>query len=197
MTPKSRKKKQEKKAAREGTEKQSLDLQGFLTEFNSESDRATAILGAAMLDEKLRQLLEAFFVEDDGQVRLLLEDEGAPIGAFGVRIRLSYCLGADDRAKLVLIKDIRNRFAHQLHGLSFDSPGVAAQCERLKGLLDYHPPQVASLYDSPRKVYLMTVGSLSLALWAYVASTESKGRRKVPKVETLVDRRAKPPGEAE
>lgn len=185
MTPKSR------KEERERAVQQSQDLQGFFNEFNSESDRATAILGAALLDEKLRQLLEAFFVDDHEQVRLLLDNE-QPIGPFGARIRLSYCLGlltADDIAMLVLIKDIRNRFAHQLHGLSFTSPGVAAQCEKLKPFLRY-PPDFTAFTDTPRRVFLSAVSSLSLALWAYVGSTEAKGRRKVPKLEKLVEWRS-------
>jgi DNA-binding MltR family transcriptional regulator len=191
MTPKSRKREE-----RELAVQQSQDLEGFFKEFQSESDRATAILGAALLDEKLRQLLEAFFVDDQEQTRLLLDNE-QPIGPFGARIRLSYCLGllpAEDQVKLVLIKDIRNRFAHQLHGLTFASLGVAAHCEKLRGFLDY-PPEVAELYDTPRKVFLSAVSSLSLALWAYVTPTQK--RRKVPKWETLIHWRVKPASASE
>ena len=46
------------------------------------------MLGAALLDEKLLQLLTAFLVDDKKQVDLLLDTE-QPIGSFGARIRLS------------------------------------------------------------------------------------------------------------
>ena len=39
------------------------DFQGFLTEFQKESDRAAAVLGAAYLDESLRQIMDACLIE--------------------------------------------------------------------------------------------------------------------------------------
>jgi DNA-binding MltR family transcriptional regulator len=110
------------------------DLKGFLEEFRRESDRATAILGAAYLDEEILQLLTEFLVDDEMEVRELLDNE-KPLGAFGARIRAAYCMGLiskEDFQDLKLIKTIRNEFAHQLHGLSFDDESIASKCMKLQ-----------------------------------------------------------------
>jgi hypothetical protein len=57
------------------------DLTGFLEEFRRESDRAAAILGAAYLDEELLQLLTEFLIDDENEVRELVDNE-KPLGAF-------------------------------------------------------------------------------------------------------------------
>lgn len=59
-------------ADREREKLQREDWDGFLKEFQGESDRAAAIVGAAFLDEHLRFLLEEFLV-DDPESRNLLE----------------------------------------------------------------------------------------------------------------------------
>ncbi len=58
----------------------SKDFQGFLNEFQNESDRSAAIIGAAFLDEHLKQLLTNCFVDDDKEVTLLLSSE-SPLGS--------------------------------------------------------------------------------------------------------------------
>lgn len=173
-----------RKVLREETELKSQDLQGFVAEFQNESDRATAILGAALLDEKLRQLLTAFLVDDNVQVALLLDVE-QPIGSFGARIRLAYCLGLVARSLfgvLTTIKAIRNAFAHQLHGLSFDSPNIARDCEKLRtsgGEPDDH-------LFTRRNVFLRATLSAQMELWAMTTSIEAAQRRcKIPEWKVL------------
>ena len=41
------------------------DIKGFLKELQAESDRAVAILSGALLDQLLRDLLEAFLIDDE------------------------------------------------------------------------------------------------------------------------------------
>ncbi len=109
------------------------DLMGFLDEFRRESDRATAVLGAASLDEEILQLLTQFLVDDENEVRDLLDNE-RPLGAFGARIRAAYCMGLiakEEFQDLKLIKAIRNEFAHQLHGLALG--GVKLPLRRPRG----------------------------------------------------------------
>jgi mannitol operon repressor len=97
------------------------DIHGFAREFQSEGDRSTAILGAALLDEELRQLLTEFLVDDEDQVNLLITGD-APVATFSARSRVCYCLGLIPRTifdMLTNIREVRNTFAHQLHGLAF------------------------------------------------------------------------------
>jgi DNA-binding MltR family transcriptional regulator len=169
---------------RRETTLRSQDLEGFFEEFQRESDRATAILGAALLDEKLLQLLTAFLVDDDQQVQLLLDVE-QPLGSFGARIRMAYCLGLITRElfdTLTTIKSIRNAFAHQLHGLSFESPGIAKECTKLEAtsVTSRRGP------SSSRSVFLSATLSAQQELWAMKESIEAAQRRcKVPEWELL------------
>ena len=180
-----------RKRARTETTLKSQDLQGFINEFHSESDRATAVLGAALLDEKLLQLLETFFVDDKAQVDLLLQTE-QPLGSLGARIRIAYCLGLITRNHfdtLTIIKGIRNAFAHQLHGLSFATPSIAKECDKLRSLVqgsDY-------VQNSPRGIFLCATLSAQLELWGMTTSIEASKRRcKSPQWTTLVQWKRKP-----
>lgn len=118
-------------ADRERQKLQREDWDGFLKEFQGESDRAAAIVGAAFLDEQLRFLLEEFLVDDPESKDLL---EGALRGVT-VRARAAFCLGflsPLEYRDIGRILGIRNRFAHQLHGFSFADPDITAQCDALE-----------------------------------------------------------------
>ncbi len=118
-------------ADREREKLQREDWDGFLKEFQGESDRAAAILGAAFLDEQLRCLLEEFLVDDPESKNLL---KGA-LRDVTVRARAAFSLGflsPLEYRDICRILGIRNRFAHQMHGLSFADPDITAQCDALE-----------------------------------------------------------------
>lgn len=111
------------------------DIKGFLEEFQGETDRAAAVLGAAYLDECLRQLIASFLIDDSKKVDELLEGPLAPLGSFASRISVSYCMGLiseDEYHDLQIIREIRNAFAHGLHGLSFSESWVRGKCSELR-----------------------------------------------------------------
>jgi DNA-binding MltR family transcriptional regulator len=88
--------------------------QEWMEEFQAESDRACAVLGAAFLDEQLRSLLESFFVDDQRKVKELFYQSG-PLASFSSRTSLAYVLGflsPSEVHDLDLIRKIRNDFAH-------------------------------------------------------------------------------------
>ncbi len=108
--------------------------QEWMDEFQGESDRACAVLGAAFLDEHLRALLEAFFVDDRKRAAALLQGGSAPLATLASRAALAYALGLLSPSEihdLQLIRSIRNAFAHQLHGLSFASMRINRWCAQL------------------------------------------------------------------
>lgn len=85
-----------------------------LTELEQYSDRSAAIIGAAMVDEVVRDSIAAKFHVSDDKSLPLLAPEG-PIGSYGARIRLAYALGIIGPiayADLACIGKIRNKFAH-------------------------------------------------------------------------------------
>ena len=104
-------------------------VNSFLTEFQDESDRAAAVLGPAMLDELVKELLNAIFVSRELAAKLT--GKMMPIGTFSARITLAQAIGliSDPEARdLHRMRDIRNKFAHQLHGLSFDTHSIRDSC---------------------------------------------------------------------
>lgn len=144
------------KAKRQRTAKLRADWEGWLDEFQKEGDRAAIILGAAFLDERLHEVLGFFFVDDETQSNALLGVDG-PLGAFGARVTAAYCLGflsPADFADLRTIKQIRNDFAHMLHGMSFEDPEVKKQCLRLQATTGVLGGELA---QNPRQVFLVSV----------------------------------------
>jgi hypothetical protein len=94
------------------------DSNAFFKELVTESDRAAAVLGAAKLDAQLFVILKPLFVEDDKLTANLLDRS-----PFSRKIDLAYCVGLIpevDFKTLQVIRNIRNLFAHELQGLSFD-----------------------------------------------------------------------------
>src|SRR6266496_3565496 len=85
------------------------------------SDRATAIIGGAMIDEILGIALRSRMREDvpgtgEGGTEFLMGRNG-PLGAHGVRIRMAFAIGIvseDSYGQLLVLNDIRNAFAHTL-----------------------------------------------------------------------------------
>lgn len=177
-----------KRSTRAAAAAKLADLQGFAAEFQSEGDRATAILAAALLDERLRQLLATYLIDDEKEVALLLEQE-QPLGSFGARIRAAYCLGLLDKdlyAILSNIKKVRNSFAHELHGLTFEDQTIASVCGVLRGLL-HLPKGFEDLAPTPRAAFIAATFSAHSGLWAQAMSYEVNGERcKVPEWKTLV-----------
>jgi DNA-binding MltR family transcriptional regulator len=111
-----------------------IDLRGLREEYQNESDRAAAIVGAAFLDEQIKEYIRQFLIDDEKFVNDLFAPD-RPLGAFGARIQIAYALGLltnDEYHDLKVVQGIRNAFAHDLHGLSFNDPWIKQQCLLLK-----------------------------------------------------------------
>ncbi|PYS20758.1 MAG: hypothetical protein DMF72_20090 [Acidobacteria bacterium] len=165
------------KKSQDETLVKSKDFQGFLDEFQKETDRSTAIIGAAFLDEHLKQLLANFMVDDSNEVKQLLSQE-SPLGSFGARIRAAYCLGLISRQyfeSLKLIKDVRNAFAHQLHGLTFENKDVADACKKLQAL----QPLKSRFAQTPRQMFVNSATFILMDI-SVRALTVLQKRRKIP-----------------
>lgn len=154
------------------------DYRGLVEEFKKESDRAAVIVGAAFLDERLREVIADLLVDDEKEVRKLFEPMGS-LGSFGARIRMAYCLGLlrkEDFHDLGVIQKIRNRFAHELHGLSFADAKITQQCRQLKAPQETLSAESVQSY-SPRNLFLFTLAGLNAALSATKFFTTANDRR--------------------
>jgi DNA-binding MltR family transcriptional regulator len=105
-------------------------------EFDKESDRGSILLAAAYLDYLLADLLASIMIGTKDDLDALLRMPTSPLGTFSSRIRLTYSLGlisADESKDLHNIREIRNKFAHRLFGLSFATDSIKDRCKNLIG----------------------------------------------------------------
>lgn len=149
---------------------------------SKESERASIVLGSALLDEKLKQVFKrklSCFVDK-------LVDGMGPLSTFSSRISLARALewiSEEVRSDLDTIRKIRNDFAHSIdYNLSFFDDSVKTRCENLKtsqayiggfddaanawkpgtrGLTPAGFRAMQSVFTSPRKRYELAVSFLS------------------------------------
>ena len=62
----------------------------FLKMLQEETDRGAALVGGAMLDKQLLELIRRDLIDDDDAVDKLLKDKFAPISTFSARIETAY-----------------------------------------------------------------------------------------------------------
>ena len=111
------------------------DWFGLVKESQGDSDRGCALLLAAFLEVHLEELLRSMLIQRKSLVDPLFDYPG-PLSTFSAKIRLSYCLRLIhdyEYRDLIRIQKIRNRFAHELHGISFrDDREIAKLCQSLE-----------------------------------------------------------------
>ena len=117
----------------------------LLDEFAKESDRAAVILTAAIFDEVLETLLKKRLAPASSEPDEVFRSNGAAV-ELSSKIVLSHRLGlisSSFRRDLDLIRRIRNDFAHDVQGCTFESPAVRSRVLELSkssGLLDRCKP---------------------------------------------------------
>src|SRR5690625_2960679 len=100
----------------------------FLREFKAETYICAALVGAALIYDRLVRLLKAHFLECK-ESEDLLKGGSAPLGAFSARIKMAYCLGLItdlEYKECDYMRRSRNGFAHTVHGLTFKDTKVPA-----------------------------------------------------------------------
>jgi hypothetical protein len=111
-------------------------LAGFLSEFNRESDRGAALTAAAVLDDRLAEILAAFLA-DTSSAKELIGGFNAPLGSLAARAAAAHALGLiqdNEFKEITLIRKIRNEFGHSWQGVSLSTGRVADLCNQLPWL---------------------------------------------------------------
>jgi len=140
-------------------------LNSFLKEMQDETDRGAALVGAALLDKQLLEVLTSHLLNKK-QSKELLVGGTAPIGTFSARIKTCYCLGLItdlEHSQLQLIRKVRNEFAHHVHGLSFENEKIKSYCNNFRDRMP--DAKEKGIARSSRAVFLDSVLFTSLALW--------------------------------
>lgn len=135
----------------------------FLKEFQDETDRGAALVGASLIDTCLERLLCSHLAE-----RKIAEDlvtyGNAPLGTFSARAKICFCLGLITELEFQevnIIRRIRNEFAHGVHGVSFSTQMINDLCSNLRA----NTPDGARFNGNPRQLFINSVILLSMALW--------------------------------
>lgn len=108
-------------------------LAQFYDAFQGESDRGAALSAAAMLEDKLGEILTTFLVDGD-QTKELLNGFNAPLGTLSARITAASTMGligSDEYKEMQLVRRIRNKFAHNWQGMTFEDQAVIDLCNNL------------------------------------------------------------------
>lgn len=151
------------------------DFSAFLKEFQGETDRGAALVGAAVIDDRLCETLRAFMVSDKA-ASPLLDGGSAPLGSFSSRIEATFALGLiseHEYRECHLIRRVRNEFAHRKHGTNFGDQKITALCNNLKSDL---PGGRDAFVGKPRGVFINAVVLVSMAL-TYRAEWVAKEKR--------------------
>ena len=157
----------------------SAEFMEFFNELQSETHRGGVLVGAAFLDEYLRQLLAAFLIDRKTEVKKLLDKPDSPLGLFSSRILVAYCLGLISREMyhdLEIIRRIRNQFAHALHGLSFEDAWVIDECTKL--IYPQNFQFMENFSNADRFIMTIAIISMRLKLTALGLANEKRQVRK-------------------
>lgn len=153
------------------------DFSAFLREFQAETDRGAALVGTALLDERLAATLRAFMVPGRSAQGLVDAGGSAPLGTLSARIKACHALALIDdheAGECNLIRRVRNEFAHRAHGTTFTDARIAGLCYRLQSDL---PGGRAAFQGNPRGVFVNAV-VLTVMRLTYRAEWVAKERRR-------------------
>jgi hypothetical protein len=95
----------------------------YAKQFLCESDRASILLTAAMIDHRLKELLSKYLVLPKGNDDILSEKGANPLNTFSSRHKIAYRLGliSPELDKSISdIRDIRNHCAHKIELIDFE-----------------------------------------------------------------------------
>jgi hypothetical protein len=142
-------------------------VKAFVEEVKTQSDRGTAIVATAILDELLALIISARFIELSSERRdTLFTRMGAPLSSFSAKIEVAFALRTinnDARLALHLLRDVRNKFAHRVEPLTFDHPEVAK-------IIEDRVSEVIKKAQKPlREQFLGIFSALTIVLYGTLA----------------------------
>lgn len=147
-------------------------------DFAKESDRAAVILAASAVEELLRTILIARLVAVTSSSDELFDSATAPLGTLSSRIEMAYRLGVISvkfARDLHLLRKIRNDFAHNINGCSFDDARVKSRILELTsshGIIS-RSRHVFPKDPPPREAFLQTASWMVFHLTAEAKGTVS------------------------
>ena len=142
----------------------------ILLDLTEQPDRTAAVVGAAILEDRLRRTLCRYLpqsMDETAKDDLLFNGENRPLSSFD-----AYCMNiinAEMRIDLDNIRRIRNGFAHSIIHHSFDQEEIALACRNLwilKQPLSGVDPAMTKYLDV-KALYVFAIG---LHYWRLIIS---------------------------
>ena len=109
------------------------DISGAIEQLEKDSDRAVGLVGAAIVEHWLTQAIQARLHQGDMAERMFRSS--GPLGSFSAKIDLAFLMGLiglEFHGDLVVMKSIRNAFAHKLETATFASKKIRDLCSKFK-----------------------------------------------------------------
>lgn len=152
----------------------------FLASFNKESDRGAALVAASMIDDRLQQILIAFFIQSP-TAKDLITGFNAPLGTFSSRASAAAALGLiqeNEFREITLIRKIRNEFGHGWEPMTFESENLVIHARKLPWL---GPAEFETTSDNRARFNFAVAILLTDLMWRVrLVATERRVARKWP-----------------
>jgi hypothetical protein len=128
----------------------------FYEQLRIESDRGSAIVGAAFIEEALEKMLKALLTASAEKEDELFKSSYSPLGNFSAKIDVAYRTGLISpkvRKSLHIIRDLRNDFAHLSLQMNFETQSVR---DRIRNLFNLNE----KLFETLWQIFQDNLGNL-------------------------------------
>lgn len=135
----------------------------FLEDFQSETDRGAALVGAAMVESRLERILDKHLIQNRSSIDLL-KGFSAPIATLSAKTNLCHALGLitdKECSEIIIIRKIRNTFAHTFEKIDFSNQTISDLCKNLNASQPGHLKKEKKY----RELFINSVILVSLSLW--------------------------------
>lgn len=109
-------------------------------ELDEDSDRAVVIVATAMVDDALKELINAKLLPAKNKEHCIISNPSSPLGTFSSRINACYQIGLISESMhrdLHILRKLRNDFAHNPFDLTFESSSVKSRVIELDKISNY------------------------------------------------------------
>ena len=147
----------------------------LMNEFQNESDRAAVIVTSSLFDTALHSLLKNCFVPIPTSTDNLFDSPNSPLSTFSSKIDICFrisLISSKFCRDLHLIRKIRNEFAHNIHGCTFENCVIRQRVLELaksSNVINKCPKQRKIFGKGTRGDFLMIA---SWMLWSLNSLTE-------------------------
>lgn len=142
-------------------------------------DRYLVIIMAAIIDEGLGELIQRRLVDHRKTAKRLFRPDG-PLGTFSAKIDLGFMLGmyCEEFAKMLhSIREIRNKFAHDMRPLTLESDEVKAKAAAFKFIETSYRPLLKA--RTQRELF---ISACEFIFGAFYVMSSDKRRLKTPRI---------------